>query len=106
MESLAPETLRPDHDPRARNESGQNAAVWANPVVVDRPFQKKRGRNQQRDYADSAEELGANAVFQRPLGLGKMLSKVRRRWIFSRWGCGWPRWRRLGLLQSRGWVCS
>ena len=65
MKSLPAEALRPHDETGARDESGEDAAERPNPVVVHGQLQKPGRSDQQSNDPDAAEELRADAVFER-----------------------------------------
>ena len=76
------------------DQPGQDTSQRPDPVVVDRQLQKQSRRNQQSENADAVEELRADAIFERPLGLGDMFGEIRGGQAFSAWRCGGTGWRR------------
>jgi hypothetical protein len=77
-ETLAAESLRPENYGGGGDETGENAANGADPVIVDCPFEKESGGNEECHNTYAAEELGAYTVFERRCWLGKVLCEVRR----------------------------
>ena len=67
-------------------------------MIIDRPLEKQSGRNQQGYNADAAEDLRADAVFERSLGLGKVPGKVRDRHVLC--ATSWCGRRSRGLPES------
>ena len=82
MEALAAKSLGPEDHGGAGHETGEDASDGADPVVVDGPLEEERRRNKQGNDADAAEELGADAVFERTLVFRKMLGEVGSRRVF------------------------
>jgi len=77
IEAVAAEALRPEDDGCARDKADEDAAKRADPVVVHGELEEPGCADQNGDDADAAEELGADAVFERSCGRGKVLREVR-----------------------------
>jgi len=77
-EALAAEAFGPDHDTCACDQARDDAAYRADPVIVDGPLEEEGGGNQKSDDADAAEKLGADPVFERTIGFGKVAFEVWR----------------------------
>ncbi|XWK70293.1 hypothetical protein RBB80_13365 [Tunturiibacter gelidiferens] len=103
VEALAAKALGPDYDSRARDKTGEDAAYGAYPVIVDSPLEEESGGDEERDDADAAEELGADAVFQRAVGSGGQRTKSGRGLLWMELGKGVVEGLRVYALSKTGW---
>ena len=85
VEAVAAEALRPEDDGCARDEAGEDAAEGADPVVVHGELEEPGCADEKGDDADAAEELGADAIFERGRPGGGARGGV---WSGERWRRG------------------
>ena len=76
-EAVTAEAFGPEDNACARDKADENAAKGADPVVVHGKLEEPGRADENGDDADAAEELGADAVFERSCGRGEMLREVR-----------------------------
>src|ERR1700733_6844382 len=89
VEALTAKAFGPKNDRCACDQAGENAADGADPLVVNGPLEKEGSRNEQRDKADTAKYLGADAILKRAAGFRKVLREVScGRSDGGRWGRG------------------